>query len=56
MIYVNVIDPATGYVIVQATAYTLESAEDYAASKRAEGYTAKVYVRDRDKERTVYPS
>ena len=55
MIYINVFDPATGYTILQATAYTMAQAEDIAAAWREEGYIPTIYTRDPDREATVYP-
>lgn len=54
MIYTNTI--VNGYVTEQRSHWTVEDAQAYADSITAKGGTCNVYVRDRDREATVYPS
>lgn len=53
MIYTNTI--VNGYVIEQRSHWTIEDAQAYADMVNANGATCNVYVRDRDREATVYP-
>ena len=53
VIYTNTI--VNGYVIEQRSHWTIEDAQAYADMVNANGATCNVYVRDRDREATVYP-